>query len=1140
MQKYNPSEVEKRWQKYWEENQPFEAKDNSQKPKKFILVEFPYPSGAGLHMGHLRPYVAADAYARYHRMKGFEVLFPIGWDAFGLPAENYAIKMGVHPSITTKQNVENAKKQMLSWGLSFDWSREVNTTDPEYYKWTQWLFLQFFKQGLAYEAVGEINWCPKDKTGLANEEVIDGKCERCGTEVEKKEMRQWYLKITEYADKLLEGLKTLDQWPEAVKVQQENWIGKSTGAEIEFEISSKKIKKFVLLHGRGSSPEKVFLPWLKEALEKKGFKVEVPAMPGGDEPSDLEQAKFVSENCELDETTAIVGHSFGGIVALRLLEMGIKVNKVIFAATPFLGRFADGKARQSVVDAIGRGFDFDKIKSNALEFVSLSDEQDNIVPVLDGKSLAQQLGAIWLKVVPSSPHFNSNQEPEILKQCLPTLKIFTTRPDTIFGATYMVVAPEHSIISEYKSQISNWKEVEKYVGKAKQKTDIDRTAEGKEKTGVELKGLKAINPATKEEIPVWVADYVLGHYGTGAIMAVPAHDQRDFDFAKKYDLSIKPVIVPIMVTKAGHLAFHETEPVIKRRVIRAIVKHWDKDQYLLLDWHDREADRNTFISGGVEEGESLEQAVLREIKEETGYTDAVIVKALGTVGAKFYAPNKQQNRFDEQNGFYVELKSDKQGEVEAGEKALHSANWTAKDKVLKAVEWGLVDPIFWNRLMGREEAVADHGMLINSGKYSGEESEQVQIKMAQEFGKPTNQYKLRDWVFSRQRYWGEPIPLVHCEDDSVVAVPDDQLPVKLPDVEKYEPTGTGESPLADITDWVKTTCPKCGKLAWRETNTMPQWAGSSWYWLRYADPKNSKAFADKDKLKYWQPVDVYFGGMEHTTLHLLYSRFWNQFLFDQGLVSEKEPYKQRKPHGIVLGPDGEKMSKSRGNVVDPQEVVKKYGADTLRMYEMFLGPHEGMVAWSDKGIVGVARFLDRVWQWANEIIEAPHQKHDAQSMEPESINDTEKVERALNRLIKKVTEDLENFRFNTAISAFMEFHNEIKDEFITLESVKKFLILLSPFAPHITEELNSKMGEKDNLAFAEWPKFDESKLLEAEVEIVLQINGKVRGKMVLPPGSDQSVAETKAKELEVVKQALVGETVKRTIFVKDKLINLVI
>lgn len=800
MKRYNPKSIEAKWQKYWQAKKTFVAKDASPKKKKFILVEFPYPSGAGLHMGHMRGYTAGDVTSRYWRLKGQEVLFPIGWDAFGLPAENYAIKTGVHPKKSTAKNVSNFIKQINSLGYSFDWSREVDTTDPDYYKWTQWLFLQFFKAGLAYEATAPINWCPKDKTGLANEEVINGACERCGTLVEKREMRQWYLKITAYAEKLLKGLQELPEWPEMVKLQQENWIGKSVGAEIKFPISN---------------------------------------------------------------------------------------------------------------------FQF-------------------------------------------------------------PITVFTTRPDTIFGATYLVVAPEHPIIADCKSRIGNWDEVQAYVQQAKAKDEMKRTDATKEKTGVELQGVRAINPATKQEIPVWVADYVLGGYGTGAIMAVPAHDERDFAFATKHKLPIVEV-----------------------------------------------------VSGGEDEGL---------------YTSA--------------------------------------------------------------------------------------GVLVNSGKYTGKRSDAVLSEMAAEFGRPTTQYKLRDWLFSRQRYWGEPIPVVHCQKCGVVAVPEKDLPVTLPPVKKYEPTGTGESPLAAISSWVNTKCPQCKGPATRETNTMPQWAGSSWYWLRYTDPRNKKEFASKAKLKRWTPVDIYFGGMEHTTLHLLYSRFWNLFLYDKKLVTAKEPYKKRVPHGIILAADGEKMSKSRGNVVNPDDIVKAHGADTARMYELFLGPHEAQVAWNDKGAIGVRRFLDRVWVWGQnqgKMVKGAGSKKDA-----------EKVERAINKLIKKVGEDIEAQRFNTCISALMEFLNEVKDEQISNDTFIKFLTVLYPFAPHIAEELYAQVGGKKSLQLAAWPKFNPKKVVEATVEFIVQINGKLKDKVQLPVNTAESEAVALAKTLEKVQAALDGATIRKTIFVPNRLVNFVI
>lgn len=759
---YNFEDIEKKWQDLWDQEGIYHAQDSG-KPKKYILIEFPYPSGEGLHMGHLRPFIAGDVYSRFSRMQGFETMYPMGWDAFGLPAENFAIKKGVHPKISTAKNILNAKRQLKSWGTSFDWSREINTTDPEYYKWTQWIFLQFFQAGLAYEATGLINWCPKDKTGLANEEVIDGRCERCGTIVEKKEMRQWYLKITDYAEKLLQGLDELD-WPEPVKQQQRNWIGKSEGALIKFNL------------------------------------IEIPGQKDGT-------------------------HS---------------------------------------------------------------------------------------------------------------VEVFTTRPDTIFGATFVVISPELA----KKWLDVGWKasdEVRNYIASSLTMEEKDRIAEGKEKTGIDA-GIKAVNPATNENIPVFVADYVLGGYGTGAIMAVPAHDERDRDFAEKFGL-----------------------PIVDKPLI------------------------------------PIPEAIER-------------------------------------------------------------------------------------------------------------------------FGISKIQYKLRDWVFSRQRYWGEPIPLIHCDKCGTVAVPDDQLPVRLPEVEKYEPTGTGESPLAAIDAWVNVKCPKCEGDAKRETNTMPQWAGSSWYWIRYTDPKNPTSFADKDKQKYWTPVDIYFGGMEHTTLHLLYARFWNLFLYDQGHTTAKEPFIKRIPHGIVLASDGEKMSKSRGNVVNPDTILEKYGADTMRMYEMFLGPHGDMVSWNDQGISGVARFLERV-----------------SKLQAEDVPDSSD----LHRLIKKISSDIENIKFNTAIAAFMEYLNNHKQ--LSKDDLMQFLILLAPFAPHLTEELWHNLGHKESIHIQPWPKFDESKIVNDQVEIVIQINGKTKGTISAPAGlkGDDMKKFIDSSDL-YMKLGLKDKKKEKVVAIPDRLVNFVI
>ncbi len=942
MKTYDPKKIEKKWQAVWQKQKIYFAKNTGK--KKFVLIEFPYPSGEGLHMGHLRPYVAGDVYSRFQRMKGFETMYPMGWDAFGLPAENYAIKKGVHPSVSTAQNVKNAKRQVQSWGIGFDWSREINTTDPEYYKWTQWIFLQFYKAGLAYEATGLINWCPKDKTGLANEEVIDGKCERCGTVVEKKELRQWYLKITAYAEKLLEGLKNLPQWPDQVKLQQENWIGKSEGAEIDFPIAGKN--NYVLLHGFKGTPDGIFFPWLKRELDERSLKYQAPQMPNPENPTENEQVNFVLQNCKFDENTILFGHSLGCVVAMKVLE---KLNKKI-GGLVLAGGFSSPEFKDNprpFHDTFEWHFDFEKIKKYAGFVKILSDPNDHAIRIEQGKHLHENLGGQLLEVPGAQPHFTAQEEPVILQSLVPKIKIFTTRPDTIFGATYMVLAPEHDFISKLKAQISNLEEVEAYIEEAKKKTDIQRSALEKEKTGVQLKGISAINPATGEKIPVWIADYVLMGYGTGAIMAVPQHDERDRQFVEKYKL-----------------------PIVDKPLL------------------------------------SIEEAT-----------------------------NK--------------------------------------------------------------------------------------------FGTKKIQYKLRDWVFSRQRYWGEPIPLIHCKTCGIVPVPEKDLPVKLPKVEKYEPTGTGESPLAVIDKWVNTKCPNCKSPAKRETNTMPQWAGSSWYYLRYTDPNNDKKLASMDLMKHWLPVDVYFGGMEHTTLHLLYSRFWNLFLHDQGIVPVSEPYTKRVPHGIILAEDGEKMSKSRGNVVNPDEIVKVWGADTMRMYELFLGPHEQAVSWHSRGIIGVRRFLEKVWRIANPSPQSSPARG-------------EEVNTLVHKTIKKVTEDIENYRFNTAVSALMILANEMDGKETNRNEKEILLKLLAPFAPHVAEELWNQLGNKDSIHLAPWPEYDPALVKDEFINVAVQVNGKVRDTVRLAINANEEDARKTAEGSPQVQKHLVGKQIVKFIYVPGKIINYVI
>ena len=797
---YNHHEIEEKWQKVWDDEQAFRVESDYSKPKFYALVEFPYPSGQGLHVGHPRPYTALDIVARKRRMQGYNVLYPMGWDAFGLPTENFAIKNHIHPKIVTKNNVERFKNQLHSLGYSFDWEREVNTTDPNYYKWTQWIFLKLFNEGLAYKSEMPINWCTECKVGLANEEVVNGVCERCGAEVVRKVKSQWMLKITEYADKLLEGLDTVD-YIERVKVSQKNWIGKSVGAEVDFKIKDKEDK----------------------------------------------------------------------------------------------------------------------------------------------------------------------------------LRIYTTRCDTLFGATYMVVSPEHPIIDKYKDELKNWDAIAEYREAASKKSDFERAELAKEKTGVMIDGLTAINPVNNKEIPIWISDYVLMSYGTGAIMAVPAHDERDWEFAKKFNMPIIEV---------------------------------------------------------VEGGKDVQQEV---------YTDV----ATGILCNSDFL-----------NGLSVAV---------------------AKERMIMYLE--------------------DKGI-----------------------GHAKTNFKLRDWVFSRQRYWGEPIPIVQCEKCGYVALPESELPLQLPEVESYMPTDNGESPLAAMTEWVNTTCPCCGGPAKRETDTMPQWAGSSWYFLRYTDPKNENALASKEALDYWLPIDWYNGGMEHTTLHLLYSRFWHRFLYDQGVVPTKEPYQKRTSHGMILGSNGEKMSKSRGNVVNPDDIVREYGADTLRTYEMFIGAFDLSASWSEDGVKGCRRFLDRVWKLQDLVVDG-----DGYSAE---------METKMHQTIKKVSQDFESLKYNTAIAAMMALINDFyKVNKVTKGEFKTLITLLNPVAPHITEEIWSAMGFEGRIYQTTWPEYDEAKTVEATIEIAVQINGKTKTTIGIAKDEEKDNVIATAKA--ALGDKLTGTIVKE-IYVPGRIVNIVV
>ncbi len=958
MKKYNPQKIEKNWQKEWEKKKLYKTNDDQKKPKYYILDMFPYPSGAGLHVGHPKGYIATDIISRMKKMQGYNVLHPMGWDAFGLPAEQHALKNKIHPRIGTQKNIDTFKKQLEKISLNYDWERESATTDPEFYKWTQWAFIQMFKKGLVFQSNEPINWCPSCKTGLANEDLENGCCERCDTPIEKKKIPQWVIKITDYADRLLSDLDKLD-WQEHIKELQRNWIGRSKGAKIKFKIS--------------------------------------------------------------------------------------------------------------------------------------------------------------------------NSEKEI--------EVFTTRPDTLFGATYMVLAPEHQLMQELKDQIENWEEVEKYTQESQRKTEIERTAEGKEKSGVELKGVTVINPANNEKIPIFIADYVLTDYGTGAIMAVPAHDERDFEFAKKYNLPIKEVIAPTFKSM-GKDAVRSDKPMTERRTVDVIIKHWDKDKFFVLDWNKSGNDWYSFVIGGIEKGEYLEEAALREAKEETGYKNMKAVKRIGgEIHSYFYAAHKGVNRAPvKRNCIYIELLD---GEWEnPAEKHIknHDGVWIKRSEVADKINFPELKE-YWNIFNGRsEELFIGVGELINSGKFDGMDSEEAK-KAITEFvgGEMTTSYKLRDWVFSRQRYWGEPIPLIHCEKCGVVPVPEKELPLELPEVESYEPTGTGESPLATIEEWVNTTCLKCSGPAKRETNTMPQWAGSSWYYLRYIDPKNNNVLVDKEKEKYWSPVDFYVGGAEHATRHLIYARFWYKFLYDIGVVNYDEPFKKLQTVGLIMAEDGRKMSKRWGNVINPDDVIEKFGADTLRVYEMFMGPFDQSVIWNTKGLIGIKRFLEKVWRLFQEkkLIECGAGK----------CGDVPKeIPPLFHKTIKKVTEDIENLNFNTAISQMMIFVNEcMKHKILPKSAMERFIVLLAPFAPHISEEIYQNILENSESIFLQqWPKYNEKMIQDKEIDLVIQINGKVRDKIKVSADISEEEANAKALASKKIKKRINQKEIKKIIFIKGKLINIVI
>ncbi|MFA7309281.1 MAG: alpha/beta fold hydrolase [Candidatus Paceibacterota bacterium] len=1123
--KYDHKSIEKKWQKFWSENKIYTTPDSAPgKDNFYLLVEFPYPSG-NLHVGHWYAFAVPDILARYERMRGKNVMYPIGFDAFGLPAENAAIKNKLNPRDWTEKNIAYMKKQIESMGTSFDWSREVSTIDPAYYKWTQWLFLQLYKKGLVYQKETAVNWCPVDKTVLANEQVIDGKCDRCGSEVEQRQMLQWNIKITDYADRLIDDLAALD-WPEQIKESQRNWIGRSEGAEIDFalDLGANDGSRFLLLHGRQGSPEANFFPWLKSELEARGYEVEVPLLPNTAEPNDEEQADFVVKNCRIDERTVIIGHSFGGVVAMRLLERGHKARRVVFVATPCSGEFLDGKERPSVKAAILKGFDFLAVRKNADTIQVLPDESDPVVPFADAELLAKETGGMLVRGKGTEYHFTAKVEPDVLMMCVPTIRVFTTRPDTLFGATYLVLAPEHPWVTlalAHKTVLKNNDEVRAYVDRTERMSDMDRQTT-REKTGVQLKGVDAINPANGEKIPLYIADYVLGHYGTGAIMAVPAHDERDFEFAKKFDLPIKPVVEPQYVGK-GEGEPKQGEDFVKRNAVCVVVRNPKDDTYLCISW--KTMLMHGLVTGGIEDGEDLVEAAKREVREETGYKNLRLVWNPGIANhTLFYHRVKKQNRWARFTNIFFELENDERDPIDPKEEALHEVLWLKRDKLKDF--FSVYEGRFILDLLDHPDYVhTDAGVLHNSGEFDWMGSEEAKKVMTGRFGRKKTTYKLRDWIVSRQRYWGVPIPMIHCEKCGNQPVPDEQLPVLLPDVEDYLPEGSGKSPLAKVKDFVEILCPRCGGRAQRETDTLDTFVDSSWYFLRYLDANNADEFAAREKQGMWMPVNMYSGGAEHTTMHLLYSRFWHKALFDIGLVGDAEPYAHRVNHGLVLGPDGQKMSKSKGNVLDPDEVVERLGADTVRMYLAFMGPYTGGASypWNPDGVVGVRRFLERVAR-TEEYVQSSH---------------VDELDMILNKTIQKVGDDISVFKFNTAISQLMILMNAIeKTKKLGTDQWKLLLHILAPFAPHLAEELWHVLGGTASIHLESWPKYDPSKTVDDEIVLAVQVDGKTRGEVRVKADADKATIETAARE--AVASRLEGKTVTKTIVVPKRLVNFVL
>jgi leucyl-tRNA synthetase len=962
VQRYNPKEIEPKWQATWAENKIYEASEDPSKPKRYILEYFPYPSGAAMHVGHVRNYTIGDVIARHARMQGMNVLHPMGWDAFGLPAENYAIKTGISPQQAIAENTGKFKQQLMTMGFSYDWSREFASSDPEYYRWTQWFFLLLYKRGLAYRKESAQWWCPVDKTILANEQVENGRCWRCGSEVEKKTLKQWFFKITDYADRLAKDLDEID-WSESIKSMQRNWIGRSTGAEIRFNV------------------------------------------------------------------------------------------------------------------------------------VGFSED----------------------------------------------ITVFTTRPDTLYGATFMVLAPEHPLLDaivpeSHKQQVSN------YQQKARNKSDIERQETNREKTGV-FTGAYAVNPINNEQIPIWTADYVLSGYGTGAIMAVPAHDERDYAFAKAFDLPVTFVVEPTFGEAQGD--------DIQSEKIYAILRNPRNQTAVVLDWGPRHKNYggSMLIGGTVEDGEEHVVTAEREIREETGYTNFTFVKEAEFKGhGYFYSNTKNANYHASGKAMLFDLVDEtrEEGNLDEGEKNKFTVTWQPLEKIAAMLDDGTHAAMY--RYLVLDEPYHGEGVMINSGPYDGLSSSEAREKIVadlaeKQLGQEKVNYRMRDWLISRQRYWGAPIPMIHCPKDGIVPVPEDQLPVVLPELKSFEPSGDGRSPLANVAEFVNTTCPACGGFAERETDTMDGFACSSWYFLRFADPHNTEQAFDGKKAQFWLPVDDYIGGAEHAVMHLLYARMWTKVMQDAGMIDFGEPFKSLRNQGMILAPDGQKMSKSKGNTIQPDELIDQgYGADSIRIMELFIGPWNQSANWSVEGMGGSYRFLQRIWNLVQEQLQAG----EAQGNEDGAA--VKGLQRAVNKAVKKVSDDLADMGFNTSIAALMELTNDLYKSKTELpmgsplwrDSLETVLKLLAPFAPHMTEELWSQLGHTSSIHLSTWPTYDEQFLVEDTVTIAVQVNGKLRGTVQAPAGTDQAAATELARVDAKIAANLEGKEIVKAIYVPGKLLNFVV